>query len=250
MVSVIIPTYQSPEILDLCLQSAIKGQVNKNQIVVVVDGYYEVNKNILEKHAKYIDILNLEQNVGLCRGTNLGVYNATSDRVLVVNDDNVFPKGWDLALEEVYSPNSVITPNQIEPYPSIFKQFDIQDLGTDPKTFDLERFWEYASQISKNVIEDSGSTLPIFMSKEKYIALGGWDENYEQGMVSDWDFFLKCQLMGLTMMRTYNCHFYHFASMSVNGEKRRQAEIRGHEYAAYKWGSYIKSYPHNNLKYI
>ncbi len=41
MISVIIPTYKSPEALELCLQSAIEGQQNKNQIIVVVDGFYE-----------------------------------------------------------------------------------------------------------------------------------------------------------------------------------------------------------------
>lgn len=250
MISVIIPTYKSPEYLDLCLESAIKGQINKNQIIVVVDGFYDVNKEVLEKYVEYIDILHLEKNVGLCRGTNLGVYNAEHEHVLIINDDNVFQKGWDVVLEEVYDPNSVISPNQIEPCLSMFPQFNIKDLGLDAKSFDLEKFWEYSSQISQDVVEDSGSTLPIFMSKQKYIALGGWDENYEQGMVADWDFFLKCQLMRLTMMRTYNCHFYHFASVSVNGEKRRQAEMNGHEYARYKWGEYIKHNPNNNLKYL
>jgi len=250
MISVIIPTYKSPEALDLCLESAIKGQVNKNEIIVVVDGFYELNKEVLEKYGEYISILNLEQNVGLCRGTNLGVYNATYDRVLIVNDDNVFPKAWDIILEVAYNSNSVISPNQIEPRPSMFPQFIITDLGTDPKTFDLKGFWDYSYQVSQNLTEDNGSTLPIFMSKQKYIALGGWDENYEQGMVADWDFFLKCQLMGLSMMRTYNCHFYHFASVSVNGEKRRNAETQGHEYANYKWGTYIKHNSQNNLKYL
>ena len=46
MISVIIPTYKSPEVLDLCLKSAIEGQVNKNQIIVVVDGFYDVNKEV------------------------------------------------------------------------------------------------------------------------------------------------------------------------------------------------------------
>ena len=76
MISVIIPTYKSPQMLDLCLQSAIEGQVNKNQIIVVVDGFYDLNKEVLVKWAEYIDVLNLEENVGLCRGTNLGVYNS------------------------------------------------------------------------------------------------------------------------------------------------------------------------------
>ena len=92
MISVVIPTYKEPEMLDLCLKSAIEGQLNKNQIIVVVDGFYDLNKGVLEKYSEHIDILNLEQNVGLCRGTNLGVYNAKYDKILIVNDDNVFPQ--------------------------------------------------------------------------------------------------------------------------------------------------------------
>jgi O-antigen biosynthesis protein len=250
MISVIIPTYKEPEVLDLCLKSAIEGQQNKNQIIVVVDGFYDINKNVLEKWSKHIDILNLEENVGLCRGTNLGVYNAQHDKILIANDDNVFPHHWDLALNKLYQPNSVIAPNQIEPNPSMFSQFNIKNLGIDSKTFDIKTFWKYEMDIFKDEIDETGSTLPIFMNKYDYLRLGGWDENYEAGMVADWDFFLKCSLSGLKMMRTYSCHFYHFASISVNGEKRRQAEINGHNYARYKWGEYIKHDPQTNLKYI
>ncbi len=254
MISVIIPTYKSPDILDLCLQSAIKGQQNQNQIIVVVDGFYDLNKEVLEKWAKHIDILNLEQNVGLCRGTNLGVYNAQYDKVLIVNDDNVFPLNWDIHLEADYIENSLLTPNQIEPCPSMFPRFHIKDLGKSVDTFDLKRFQEYEKTLNevvyKKTPEETGSTLPIFMSKIDYLKVGGWDENYDLGMVADWDFFLKCQLSGLKMLRTYNCHFYHFASVSTNGEKRQKAEQNGHEYAKYKWGDYIKHNPQNNLKFL
>jgi len=133
----------------------------------------------------------------------------------------------------------------------MFSQFTIENLGTDPKTFDLEKFWKFEYHVaSGGKIDETGSTLPIFMSKIDFLKVGGWDENYEQGMVADWDFFLKCQLSGMNMLRTYECHFYHFASVSVNGEKRRQAEIQGHEYAKYKWGSYIQHNPTNNLKFL
>jgi glycosyltransferase involved in cell wall biosynthesis len=250
MISVIIPTYKSPDMLDLCLRSAIEGQQNKNQIIVVVDGFYDINKEVLEKWSKHIDILNLEQNVGLCRGTNLGVYNAQYDKILIVNDDNVFPINWDMILLAEYEEGSVLSPNQIEPYPSMFHQFHIQNLGVNTQIFDLKQFWDYESNISEHIKEQTGSTLPIFMSKIDYLRVGGWDENYEQGMVADWDFFLKCQLSGLKMLRTYNCYFYHFASVSVNGEKRQIAEQQGHEYAKYKWGSYIKHNPQTNLKFI
>jgi len=251
LISLIIPTYKSPEMLDLCLKSCIEGQVCQNQIIVVVDGFYDVNKEVLEKYAKSIDILTLDDNVGLCRGTNLGVYNAKYERILIVNDDNVFPQHWDKILNYDFQPNAVISPNQIEPTPSMFSQFIIEDLGRDVKTFDLDKFWQFDYHVaSGDKIDETGSTLPIFMSKVDYLRVGGWDENYQDGMVADWDFFLKCQLSGLKMLRTYNSHFYHFASVSVNGDKRRNAEVQGHEYAKYKWGSYIKHNPTNNLKFL
>ena len=69
-------------------------------------------------------------------------------------------------------------------------------------------------------------------------------------MVADWDFFLKCNLADFKMCRTMNTSFYHFASVSANGEQRRHAEQQGHMYAKYKWGDFIKHDSSNNLKYV
>jgi O-antigen biosynthesis protein len=250
MISVIIPTYKSPDMLDLCLRSAIAGQQNKNQIIVVVDGFYDLNKDVLDRWSDSIDILNLETNQGLCRGTNLGVYNAKHDKVLIVNDDNVFPKHWDSILELNWVGGSLISPNQIEPYPSMFSQFHIKDLGKNINEFDLDKFWEYEKSISTDSQDEFGSTLPIFMSKLDYLKIGGWDENYELGMVADWDFFLKANLNNIALIRLYNLHFYHFASASTNGESRIKAERSGHGYAKYKWGGYIQHDPESNKKFI
>lgn len=254
MISVIIPTYQSPDALELCLKSTILGQRNKNQIIVVIDGFYDINKQVLEKWKQHIDVLNLEENVGLCRGTNLGVYNACYEKILIVNDDNVFPDRWDETLLRAYQFNTVISPNQIEPYASIFEQFNIHDLGRSPQSFDMTKFWEYEKSLSKNVSDQTGSTLPIFMAKVDYLRLGGWDENYKMGVVADWDFFLKCNLSKMKMLRTYDCHFYHFVSLTTltpgQVEKRRMSERDGHEYARYKWGNYISSDRKTNDKFI
>jgi GT2 family glycosyltransferase len=258
MISVIIPTFKTPDALDLCLRSAIKGQQGrKNQIMIVVDGHYDINKEVLEKYAESIDILNLEENVGTCRATNLGVFNAQYEYVLIANDDNVFPKNWDLSLMESYLPNSVVSPNQIEPYPSMFPQFVINDLGRDPKTFNLENFWIFDHQVaSKDVVNETGSTFPFFMSKMDFLKIGGFAEDYPSpsGFVADWEFFMKCQMNGFKMLRTYKCCFYHFVSLSAKTpeqiELSRQYEINCHEYAVYKWGTNIKHNSQNNLKFL
>lgn len=254
MISVIIPTYKQPEALDLCLKSAIFGQQDKNQIIVVVDGTYDDNKSVLDKYKDFIDVLPLSENCGLCYATNIGVYNAKSDKILIVNDDNVFPKFWDVKLESLDLTDTVISPNQIEPYPSMFADFIIKDLGRTVKDFNLSDFIEYEQSVSVDKLDNHGSTLPIFMKKLDYLKLGGWDERYSMGMVADWDFFLKCTLSGLEMKRTYNCNFYHFVSLSTKTpdqeNNRRIAELEGHEYAKYKWGNYIQHNTISNLKSI
>lgn len=255
MISVIIPTYKEPEVLDVCLKSAVLGQFHTNQIIVVVDGYYDLNKDILEKYADYIEVLNLGENLGLTRATNLGVYNANFDKILIVNDDNVFPKGWDQRLIESYREGACIAPNQIEPIPSMFKQFKIENLGRDPETFDLEAFWIYEDRLKEYRVEHSGSTLPIFMSKLDYMKVGGWDESYPGAWVVDWDFFLKCELAGLRMLRTFHCHFYHFVSIGTEAtpeEKQKKAikEQECHEYFKYKWGQYAQHNSQTNSKMI
>ena len=199
--------------------------------------------------------MNLEENVGLCRGTNLGVYNAYHNSILVINDDNIAPNRWDEKLLKHYQPGMVLTPNQIEPKYSMFKQFIEKDLGRDPKTFNIQNYWEFEESISIDKIEESGGTLPFLISKTDYLKVGGWDENYPLGLTADWEFFLKCQMVGLKMNRTYNCTFYHFESLSTrpDPEKSRQRDIlqtQASEYAKYKWGSYIYSHPETNQKFI
>lgn len=254
MISVIIPTYKSTEHLDLCLKSAITGQINQNQIIVVVDGTINICQPILDKYNSDIQVLDLQTNQGLCRATNFGVYNAQHKKILIVNDDNVFPRAWDRDLESIImDDNTVVAPNQVEPYPSMFPQFVIyNDLGTTPGEFNLEKWYSRVDQMQTNHqdLATNGSTLPIFMYKESYMNIGGWDENYPQGMVADWDFFLKCKNNGYQMLRTYNVPFYHFASASVNSQKRQLAEQQGHQYAIYKWGTNIKHNSSTNEKYL
>ena len=242
MISVIIPTYKAPEALDMCLQSAIYNQTNQNEIIVVVDGFYNLNKDVLEKHKDSISILDLETNQGLCKATNLGVYNASYDKILIVNDDNVFPPKWDDKLLEVYKDKRVITPNQIEPNPSIFDEIVIKSFG-EPDTFKFDNFCEYADNISKDLLTVKGSTLPIFMSKIDYLTIGGWDESYPGAWVVDWEFFHKCDLAGYELVRTHNCHFYHFVSYGTESTPQEKAikaqkEQACHEYFKYKWGWY------------
>jgi glycosyltransferase involved in cell wall biosynthesis len=142
MVSLIIPSYRNPECLDICLKSALEGQVNNNQIVVAIDGFIEESQHILEKYKDNISLLDLGHNQGMQQALNLGVMNAINERIVIINDDNVLCKDWDIIIEEDLKPGNVLTINQIEPYAGIFG-FPVGDFGINPKEFKYNEFIEY-----------------------------------------------------------------------------------------------------------
>jgi hypothetical protein len=94
------------------------------------------------------------------------------------------------------------------------------------------------------------------MNKFDILKVGGFGEYYPSpsGFVADCEFFMKCHMNGFEMIRTYNCHFYHFVSVSTKTpekiEQSKQYETNCHEYAKYKWGRYILHNSETNLKYL
>ena len=255
MISVVIPTYKEPEYLDLCIESILSGQKYKNEIVIIVDGTLDVNQTVIDKYKNQVVPIIFETNYGQTKATNFGVYSASNRDVLIVNDDNVFPKDWDSILLENYnSQNDVVSPNQIEPYNSIFKQFVKYDFGKTAKEFNLSHFQSEETKFRKPYVDDTGSTLPFLMSKVNFLKIGGWDETYPSGHVVDWEFFLKCNLCGLNLKRNYNCNFYHFVSIGTKSpeqiENTKINENAGFEYFKYKWGTYPKHDHLTNKKYL
>lgn len=254
-ISVIIPTYKLPKVVDLCIQSAIEGQDGENQIIVIVDGTAQENRDVIAKYnnSPYVQFIVLEQNKGLCNATNLGVLYSAHETILVVNDDNVFPKHWDTLLNADFKEGTILTPNQIEPYGQHIHQFHIKDLGRNTDTFNLKTFQEYEKTVSTQLIEETGSTLPFMMEKFAYNFIGGWDVNYELGVHADMEFFYKLRKLGYKMLRTYNVHFYHFVSLSTKSTQeqainRHKKELKARVYAKQKWGYSFKSDRLTNVK--
>lgn len=251
MISVIIPTYRNPEYLDICLQSAIDQQDNKNEIIVAVDGFYEESKQVLETYKDHISVLDLGHNQGMQQALNLGVINASNEKIFILNDDNVFCSGWDTIIEKSLNKNSVLTLNQIEPTgPGIF-DFPVKDFGRNPKQFDYPGFIEYEKSIKKDKLTLNGGIFPFAMYKKDYMIVGGFDVMYQSPFICDWDFFLKLDLNGIGFTRTHEAHLYHFGSTATKngneGEMFKATEGPAAQLFMYKWG--IAPSLYNNLSH-
>jgi len=244
-ISIIIPTYTAYKYLDLCLESIWLNQNNAhNEIVIVVDGTKDISYHIIEK---YLDKINIkpvifEENRGLALATNYGVYNSTNKLCLILNDDNVCPKNFDKILLDLYNninPNDnfcLLVPNQIEPRNSIFDPFIIKDFG-DLKDFNLETFTSTEITLRNNeILRDKGWTFPLFLEKELFLSVGGFDPMFDSPHVIDWEFFIKLDKLKIPNYRTTHLNFYHFGSKSARSLHSYEKEIQAHEYFGYKWG--------------
>ena len=240
MISLIIPSYRNADYLDICLQSAIEQQENKNEIIVAIDGFIEESQHVLDKYKDDIKVLDLGENQGMQTALNLAVMNANNEKIFIINDDNVLCSGWDTAIEYSLNENSVLTLNQIEPTgPGIF-QFPVKDFGRNPKEFDYEAFIKYEKTIKRDSLTLDGGIFPFAMYKKDYMIVGGFDTMYKSPFICDWDFFLKLDLNGIGFTRTHQAHLYHFGSTATKnrkeGEKFRATEGPAAQVFMYKWG--------------
>ena len=169
MISLVIPTYRNPEYLDICLKSAIENQVNKNEIIVTIDGFIEESQYVLDKYKDSIQVLDLGENQGFQTSHNLSVINATNEIVCIINDDNIMCKDWDVIIERDFDVNKVMTIEQIEPVgPSIFN-FHIKNFGRNPKEFKYDEFLKYELSIRENKFTKDGGVFPFVISKKNFM---------------------------------------------------------------------------------
>jgi len=238
-ISVVIPSYRNPKCLDICLHSALENRKSTdNEIVVVIDGFVEESTHIVEKYFDKVNFIPLEENSGMQHALNVGVYNSRGEWILIVNDDNVFPKDWDTILESDLKDKLILTPNQIERTPSIFN-FVTNDFG-GVDNFNFEKYTEEEVGCRENKLTEDGEIFPFIMQKKYYMAVGGFDTIYDSPFICDWDFFLKLELIGCKFLRSRKLNLYHFGSMATkNGnesERFRESEMVAAQTFEYKWG--------------
>lgn len=253
MISLIIPTYRNPDCLDLCLTSAIENQSLDNEIIVSVDGFYEESKYVLEKYRDRIRVLDLGQNQGMQSALNYAVFNANNPYIMIINDDNVLCKDWDVVTMSHLNGKEkrVYTINQIEPTgPGIFN-FHVKDFGRNPKQFDYKGFLNYEPLVRRNETTNDGGIFPFAMLKRDYMIVGGFDTMYQSPFICDWDFFLKLDLNGVEFYRINSINFYHFGSFATKNSQKEGDAFRATESPAaqmyyYKWGIVPRLYKNNS----
>ena len=241
MFSILIPTFNNLDYLELCLNSIKNNSKFNNQIIVHVnignDGTIEYlkRKNIKYSYTEY--------NSGICEGINKASILARYNYLLYAHDDFYFCPNWDEVLKnEIDS----IGHNNFYLSGTMMHSGQIPlECGNDINDFDEKKFLDNYKKF--NYYNFQGSTwAPTLVHKDTWNKVGGFSEEYFPGTGSDPDFNMKLWNEGIRIFKGINnFKVYHFGSIVLRKKineihKNPKYGSKGSKIFLLKWGISIK----------
>lgn len=149
--TVVIPHLSSSRCIDLCLDAVRKNSYWPNEIITIVDEtdvYYAYNK---------------------------GVYQASSDTVVLMNDDMIVSHHWDKYIPLYSKQDTILTGYTVEPNPG--KEMTPgpecipYDCGSQPEDFDQDKFQQFvdSQQVPDIKFNSRGWYQPIVVNQRSFI---------------------------------------------------------------------------------
>lgn len=232
--SIMIPSWNNLQFLQLCIDSIKKNSALKHEIIVHVN---EGSDGTIEwvRAQEDISYSFSNENIGVCYALNSCRTLASTEYLLYMNDDMYACPNWDLPLfEEI---NKIghkyffLSATAIE----VIKQSNCsieKNYGTSPQNFNeallLKEFAELPMQ------DWQGATWPPnIVHKDIWDLVGGYSIEFSPGMYSDPDFSMKLWNIGVRYFKGIEkSRVYHFGSISVKRIKKN----KGYYTFINKWG--------------
>ena len=259
---VIIPIYNSPEWVKMCVYALYKNTPEEylGKVILMNDNsdYLTCNciQNLSKKYEK-IEVYKNEENLGFIKNVNKGMDKTTEDYILLLNTDCLISKNTIPKLIEHMEKNKKI--GLICPISS-----NAANLSYDiPENYSYmqvdELFYENFKGINFDACTVVGNCL--MLSRECMKETGYLDEIYGMGYGDETDYQFKAHSKGFEAKVAIDTYVYHKseASFGTSPEKQKRIEHNrkifferwGEEYNK-KMQEYVKNNPieyiNNNLK--
>ncbi len=233
--SILIPSWNNLDYLQCCIQSIRKNSRFKHQLIVHVnEGKDGTLEWIKEQKISYTYSTG---NVGVCYGFNAPAALATTDYILLSDDDYYFAPDWDFfLLEEIkkldhiyFSICGTMIEHSTTQYSSMIAP---HNFGKTVKEFDEERFLKEYKALP---FADWNGTnwYPMVMHRKIWNLIGGLSTEFYPGMGSDPDMMMKLWHCGVRYYKGVSqSRVYHFTSRSTARVKKND----GNKQFLLKWG--------------
>jgi GT2 family glycosyltransferase len=213
MISLIIPTTsKNQEYTDNLISNIRSLYPNESEVEIIVE---------------------TNDTVTLGKNYNNAVSRATGEKIILLHNDMVIPKGFIELMDKHITDNRITTYTRIEPpiYTDIYPGKRILDCGSDLNSFDSDKFeqLELADQLT-----DGGSQLFFGCMKKDYIGIDGVTFKM---FCEDDDLHRRYKLLGYEH-KVSSAFVYHFVSKTSRSEiSYQQIELQSNRNYIRKWGT-------------
>jgi 2-polyprenyl-3-methyl-5-hydroxy-6-metoxy-1,4-benzoquinol methylase/glycosyltransferase involved in cell wall biosynthesis len=222
--SIILPTYNNPKYLKLCVLSIIENSYYKtHQLCVHVNGYDKETIDFLDDLK--ISYTLSQENIGIPDAVNMCVDRAIYDKVLGANDDCYFSKNWDYYLHQWEQELDNKFPYHIkiigyrfcEPnHPTSFQP--ICEAGHSIDSFDINKFYDYIKIHSKH---DIGNWMSNSLYPTKLLKMFRLSSEFNPKSYCDTDFIMSFiryfneNKIPFLIFSVKDCCVYHFQGIAT-----------------------------------
>jgi len=245
--SILIPTWNNLEMLQLCIRSIKKNSFYKSQIIIHMNEGTDGSLEWVKEQG--FDYTYSPQNIGVCWALNACRSLVRTEYIVFLNDDMYMLPDWDLELmKEIEAlPNnffflsSTTIEPRILPHPGLLTPFYYGSTPAEFREDDLLRDYK-----NINGYDWSGSTWPpCIVHKDIWDLIGGYSVEFFPGLYSDPDFSMKLFQAGVRFFKGVSkSRAYHFGSKSTKRIKMN----KGSKQFLNKWGITSSTFSHYYLR--
>jgi len=222
-VSVIIPTVNAWEELDLAISSIKKNSDFEIDFCIIVDpdmNTGKVNPDILKVCQKHhLKAWVNKDNLGPYGNWNRGAEVAVTDWLIFATDDQYFPPHWDSNLVKYWQPKRLIAGRLVEPgIIPVYRCNIKKDFGVLPSEFQEKEFNTWVARQPDTGFVEDGFFIPMLQHRSDYDRLGRYPTEGKFGTstaVSNDVLYVQAALKkGYEFGTAADSYSYHFQASS------------------------------------
>src|SRR3989339_429124 len=222
-ISVIIPTVNAHEELDLAIKSIKKNSDCSIEFVIVIDPDLNTGKvsgdilKVCKKH--HVKAWVNKENLGPYGNWNRGAEVASTDWLVFATDDQYFAPHWDSHLLKYWQPKRLVSGRLIEPgIIPVYKTNIQRDFGVLPSEFKEKEFIAWCASRRATGYTQDGFFIPMLQNRADYDALGHYPTAGKFGtstaVSNDYLYVQEALKKGYEFGTAENSYSYHFQASS------------------------------------